>query len=151
VRYAVNHHYHHHRALAGSSSTHNTVLSSSSSSSCLSGFSDNQKAICFFYVGEEATAATGRPLSLLDLRLASRRTAIGPLISDEKERGKTKKKISSAVDIFFLKLFQVPSHGIYIYVIFRSIITYSSRAYLNIDERNDDGTIPREERLASKK
>lgn len=48
----------------------------------------------------------GRPLSLLDLRLASRRTAIGPLISDEKERGKTKKKISSAVDIFFSSCFK---------------------------------------------
>lgn len=93
----------------------------------------------------------GRPLSLLDLRLASRRTAIGPLISDERERGKTEKKNIICCGYFFLKLFQVPSHGIYIYVIFRSIITYSSRAYLNIDERNDDGTIPREERLAFKK
>lgn len=94
----------------------------------------------------------GRPLSLLDLRLASRRTAIGPLISDERERGKTEKKNIICCGYFFSQVVSsAKSWNIYIYVIFRSIVTYSSRAYLNIDERNDDGTIPREERLAFKK
>lgn len=80
------------------------------------------------------------------------RFATGQQTDSYRAVDRRKNKISSAVDIFFSSCFkcQVMEY-ICMYVIFRSIITYSSRAYLNIDERNDDGTIPREERLAFKK
>lgn len=65
-------------------------------------------------------------------------------IGRERERGKTEKKKYHLLWIFFSQVVSsAKSWNIYIYVIFRSIITYSSRPYLNIDERNDDGTIPR--------
>jgi hypothetical protein len=72
-------------------------------------------------------------------------------IGRERERQDGKKKYHLLWIFFSQVVSSAKSWNIYIYVIFRFIITYSSRAYLNIDERNDDGTIPREERLAFKK